>query len=179
MGWKKISEQNIFDRPFAAAEEWHMVDPSGREHRFDVGRFPNAVLVFGVTPDQQVLLLRQYIIAEESYQTSMVAGVIEGDEDPEETARRELREEAGCEAATITHLGSMNRNKWAVGTYHFMLAQGVMQTQEQQLDGAEDIAPYFVSMEQCREMLERMEIHDPPIALLAWYAFSYLDKQEL
>ena len=54
---------------------------------------PDYVAVLAVTPDQRVLLVRQYRPAIERFSLELPAGIVDPDEDPLETAKRELLEE--------------------------------------------------------------------------------------
>jgi ADP-ribose pyrophosphatase len=55
-------------------------------------------------PDPRVLLLRQFRHAADGYLWEIPAGRLDAGEDPEACARRELREEAGCEATSVKRL---------------------------------------------------------------------------
>jgi ADP-ribose pyrophosphatase len=97
---------------------------SGRVINVDIDtvRFPNestgelemvrhpgasAVVPFLTDPggdDPQLLLIKQYRYAAGDFIYEIPAGKLDGDEDPAECARRELREETGCTAERIEHL---------------------------------------------------------------------------
>jgi ADP-ribose pyrophosphatase len=57
--------------------------------------------------DPALLLVRQYRYAAGDYIYEIPAGLLEPGEDPESCARRELKEEVGCEAAEFRHLTSI------------------------------------------------------------------------
>lgn len=83
--------------------------PDGSVGELEMIRHPGAsvVLPFLSDPageDPQVLLIRQYRYAAESYIYEIPAGRLEPGESPEACARRELLEEAGCTAERIEHV---------------------------------------------------------------------------
>ena len=83
--------------------------PNGREGELELVRHPgaSAVVPFLSDPggsDPQVLLLRQYRYAAEGWLYEIPAGVLGPGEDPEVCARRELKEETGCDAARVERL---------------------------------------------------------------------------
>src|SRR5687767_12564417 len=79
--------------------------PDGEEADRDVVRHPGAVGVVAVDDDLNVLLIKQYRHALGEAVWEVPAGVndVEG-EAPERTAARELHEETGWQAGTLTHL---------------------------------------------------------------------------
>ena len=63
--------------------------------------------ILAVTTDQQILAVRQYRPAVERYTIELPAGMVDPQENPLDTARRELLEETGYEAGAIELLGEM------------------------------------------------------------------------
>ncbi|WP_339028248.1 NUDIX hydrolase [Bradyrhizobium symbiodeficiens] len=66
---------------------------------------PGYVVVLAVTPDAHLLLVRQYRPAIERFSLELPAGMVDADEDPLETARRELLEETGYSVMSIERIG--------------------------------------------------------------------------
>ncbi|MCY4624994.1 MAG: NUDIX hydrolase [Chloroflexi bacterium] len=92
----------------------------------DVVNTRDAVTLVPVDPDGNVLLVRQYRWAAATALLEAPAGMMEPGEDPENTARRELREETGHAADSIIHLGGF----WMAPGYsteymHAYLATGL------------------------------------------------------
>ena len=98
---------------------------------------PDWVVLIPVYQDQFVMV-RQWRHAEENMTWEFPGGVCNPDEDPAETAKRELFEETGFRAGKITKLGRCSSNP-ALFKNHFTayLAEDLEQTGEQHLDADE------------------------------------------
>ncbi len=86
--------------------------PNGTTGELEMVRHPGAAAVvpFVSDPfgdDPQILLLRQYRYAAGGYLYEIPAGKLDGDEDPRDCARRELKEETGCTAERVEPLVSL------------------------------------------------------------------------
>ncbi len=80
--------------------------PSGRHTTREVVEHPGSVAIVAVTKEQAVLLLRQSHHPIGRALLGIPAGTLEPGEAPEACARRELEEETGYRAGSITPLAS-------------------------------------------------------------------------
>jgi ADP-ribose pyrophosphatase len=76
-----------------------------KRERFEPGRAV-AALVFDTTT-QQYILTRQFRIGPEADLLEIAAGMIDRDDTPDATVRREVQEELGYEVDTLTHIVDM------------------------------------------------------------------------
>lgn len=77
-------------------------------------------------PGARILLLRQFRYAADRFLYEIPAGRLDGSELPIECARRELLEEAGCTAETLTPLGGFFTTPGFIDEYiHVFLATGL------------------------------------------------------
>ena len=81
--------------------------PNGLAVDLEIVRHRGGSAAVAVDRDGRVCLIRQYRHAAGGWLWEIPAGKREGTEDPEETARRELADEAGVEAARWTSLGDI------------------------------------------------------------------------
>jgi ADP-ribose pyrophosphatase len=81
--------------------------PNGHRMELEIVRHPGAAAVAAIDADGGVTLLRQYRHAAGGYLWEVPAGKLDGGEAPLDCARRELREEAGLEAARFEPVGSI------------------------------------------------------------------------
>ena len=81
--------------------------PMGVEGSFGIIRHPGASLAVPITDGGQVVVLRQYRFAVQARLLEFPAGTLEEGEDPLESMKRELGEEAGYSADRWDALGPM------------------------------------------------------------------------
>ena len=111
--------------------------PAGQTGTYVAMRAPDWVMVIPVL-GEDFLLVRQWRHAARRITTEFPGGVRDGDEDPAETARRELLEETGFRAGTLIHLGSCGPNPALFSnTFHIYLARDLVPTGTQHLDADE------------------------------------------
>lgn len=83
----------------------HVPLPNGESADYEIIHHPGGAAVVAINAGGQVCLLRQFRPAANGWVWELPAGRLEPGEPPAETARRELIEEAGCEARHWSDLG--------------------------------------------------------------------------
>jgi ADP-ribose pyrophosphatase len=105
--------------------------PDGSEGQLELIRHSGAAAVIPFLdapddPDARILLIRQYRYAADRYLYEIPAGRLEGGEEPIACARRELREEAGCEAESFISLGGFFTTPGFIDEFiHVFMATGL------------------------------------------------------
>ena len=96
------SSRRVFDGKLIKVdvEQW----PSGER---EVVKHPGACAVVAITPEGEVLLVRQFREAIRQELLEIPAGIVEEGETAEECAARELLEETGYRATKMEHLGTI------------------------------------------------------------------------
>jgi 8-oxo-dGTP pyrophosphatase MutT (NUDIX family) len=110
--WKKISSKPVGDfRIFKIRADICVNPRTGKEHDFFILDSVNWVNVIAVTPDQQLVMVRQYRHGSETVELEIPGGMMDPHEtDPVATAVRELREETGYEGENARLLGKIHSN---------------------------------------------------------------------
>ena len=138
-GFRRVSEEELLRAWLFRVDRFHLLDPNGRPFDRFVIRHPGAVVVVPVHDDGTVTLVRQYRAAVDDLVLEIPAGTRDrGDESEEATARRELAEEAGLEAATWERLiGTWNTPGVSDQHTTIFMATGLTPT-ESRPDGIEE-----------------------------------------
>ncbi|HUZ09965.1 MAG TPA: NUDIX hydrolase [Acidimicrobiales bacterium] len=110
-GFRQVGEEEIFGGWLFRVARTHLVDPDGEAFDRDVVRHPGAVAVVPVADDGTVTLVRQFRPALGRSVLEIPAGTCDVDGEPlEETARRELAEEAGLDASGLRRLAAVHNS---------------------------------------------------------------------
>ncbi|MBS5518114.1 MAG: NUDIX hydrolase [Clostridiales bacterium] len=134
--------------------------PNGRTSKRDLVRHPGGVVVVAVTDDGRVYLERQFRTALGCVITELPAGKREPGEDPDLTARRELKEETGLVAQRWEKLGELVTTPgFSDETLHIYLATGLAQ-QETERDEDEFIELFTLPLEEAYQQAMRGALPD-------------------
>ena len=99
-GFRRVSEEELLKAWLFRIDRLNVVDPNGNTFDRIVIRHPGAVTIVPVHDDGTVTLVRQYRAPVDAMVLQIPAGTRDEEGESEEgTARRELAEEAGLEAA--------------------------------------------------------------------------------
>ncbi|MDD3836948.1 MAG: NUDIX hydrolase [Phenylobacterium sp.] len=98
--WRRLSQRPIYDNPWISVTEHQVIAPTGKPAVYGVVSFKNyAMAVLPLFDDGTTVLVGQHRFAHADYSWEIPEGGGPLDQDPLESAKRELREEAGLEAA--------------------------------------------------------------------------------
>lgn len=141
------------------------------EHDFYILESLDWVNVIPLTPDDQVVLIRQYRHGIREVTLEIPGGIVEGLDSPEEAARRELREETGYEASEMIRLGSVHPNPAFLNNRcHTYVAKDVVKAGTQHQDEKEDIEVLLTPVADIPGFIQKGRITHS-LVLVAFYRF--------
>ncbi len=158
--WKKNSEQSIVK---ASVFEYLKVSQtssnSGKTGQFDVLKCRNWVNMVALTPNEEVVLVKQYRVGTDEITLEIPGGVIHTGEDVLVGAKRELEEETGYLAKDWTLLGSVDVNPAFMNNKCYTyLASGCEKLREQNLDPFEEIEVITVPLKDIPQLIKEGRI---------------------
>jgi 8-oxo-dGTP pyrophosphatase MutT (NUDIX family) len=143
-----------------------------RQHDFWVLMTSDWVNVVALTPDEQVVLVRQYRFGSQRATLEIAGGTVDPGEAPLAAAARELREETGYAAESIILLGSVEPNPAIQNNRCYTaLALGCRLVGAQELDEREDIVVETRPLASIPQLFAQGEITHA----LVWAAFHQYD----
>lgn len=131
--------------------------------------------VVAVTSEHEILVFKQYKHGVGAINLGLPAGYMEKEEEPLQTAMRELLEETGYESAHWTELGQFVRNgNQGCGSMHVFLALDAKQTTEPVVDDLEEQQLLFMTMSDLLHCFQNGQIRIMSVALSLLLANQHL-----
>ncbi len=140
--WQTLRSHLVLDNPWCRVKQDVVQLANGTViDDYFVNLRPEIVMVLAVTEQQEIIFVRQYRHGVEEILLELPAGNFHPDqESPEMAMRRELEEETGYQAQTLTSLGSIFDNPVKdQSRLHLFLAHQVTLTRTKKWDITEDI----------------------------------------
>jgi ADP-ribose pyrophosphatase len=123
------------------------------EREFVVINSPDWVNVVAVTPDQQMIMVRQFRYGIDDFSLEIPGGVMDSGEEPVTAGLRELREETGYTSESVRLLGSVHPNPAIQSNRsHFVLVEAAVKTHDLEWDTDEEI---HVTLEPVESVLRK------------------------
>jgi 8-oxo-dGTP pyrophosphatase MutT (NUDIX family) len=144
---------------------------SGREHDFYVMHLADAVHAIALTPDDQVLLVRQFRAASAHDSLEPPGGLLEPGEDPREAGARELLEETGYAGDPAVFLSTLWSNPSIVTSRTTTIViRNVHRVAEPKLDHNEEVTVELVAAHDIPRLIQEGRInHALCVAGLLWW----------
>lgn len=177
MSWKLLSKKTVLNTFRSSVQSWRMSLPNGKSRDFFIAAGYSYIIVLAIDVNGRVIIVNQFYISQQKKLVSLVAGIIDDNEEPQDTARRELMEETGYTAKRFISLGKSIKGKYATGEAHYFLALEASKVQEPELEGTEDIEILMISMSKFKKLLKQRKLLDEAfMEVCACRALAYLNN---
>jgi len=158
--WERLRSERLLETPYFALRSDRLRLPGGEiKDPYYVVERPDAAIIFPLTREGEVVLVRQYRPPLERMELGLPAGLVEEGEKPEAAARRELLEETGYSGGEWEELGSVAsspslKDNWA----YLFLARGVEEMASPDPDEHELVEVVKVPVEKLLDFIRGGEI---------------------
>ena len=174
----QVGSQRIYTGKVINLDVDQVQFPDGSVGELEMIRHPGASAILPFLsepdgPDPQVMLIKQYRYAADSYLYEIPAGRLEPGEAPADCARRELKEETGCSAERIERLTTVYTTPgFTDEQIHLFIAVGLTYG-EAHREADEFLELETVPFSQALAMIESGEIRDAKTAVAIMYAAGF------
>jgi 8-oxo-dGTP pyrophosphatase MutT (NUDIX family) len=159
--WKTLSSRALYENPWIAVREDSVLRPDGVPGIYGVVHFKNrAVGVLPVEPDGAVWLVGQYRYPLNAYSWEIPEGGSPESEPPDETARRELREETGLTAGRLELVATAHLSNSVSDELGYVFRATELKQGADEPEGTERLVVHRFRWDDAWGMLERGEITD-------------------
>ena len=152
--WRVLSSAYRIETPYLRLRADRVELPNGQVvDDYFVRESRGFCIVFALTADECVVLVRQYKHGIGAVVLELPAGAIDPGESPQACAARELAEETGYAATSLEHVRTFITDPTnSDSSFHLFLARGAVLTGVQDLDPTEEIDVLLAPLGELRAM---------------------------
>jgi 8-oxo-dGTP pyrophosphatase MutT (NUDIX family) len=161
VSWKKLTSRTVYDNAWMTVFEDKVINPAGGENLYGHVHFKNkAIAIVPLDDNGNTWIVGQsrFTIGEYTWEVPM--GGSHTGEDPVETARRELKEETGLTASSLTLLMRLHTSNSITDEEGFVFVARGLTTGEPEFDEMEDLTIRKVPLSEAVDMIVSGEITD-------------------
>lgn len=149
-----------------------------REKMVKKNKTGDAAIILPMLNDHDVMItVEPRVFTKRTVGVGLTAGYIEEGETPIEGAKRELREEIGCNDANLVEVGAFYQDPGVTSAYiHCFIATDLDAFEDRHLDKDEVIDNMTVDINELEELIELGYIEDASTQLTIYKALKYLRR---
>ncbi len=169
IGWRTVVTK-LFKMPDGKLQHWQTLSPEGSQ----------ASATIALTGDNRVIVACQFRPGPEKIFNELPGGGVDADDEHlEAAARRELLEETGYEAGSMTFLGHITYDAYSNGIHNYFLARDcTLHPDGQKLDENEFIEVHLISIDELFENARNGNMTDVAAVFLAYEQLKKISKGE-
>lgn len=170
---KTIETKQIYQGKIIDLQVDDVTLPNGKTAKRELIKHPGAVAIIPITNDNKILFVKQYRKPLEKTLLEIPAGKLEEGEEPEKTAERELEEETGYQAESLTYVTSFYTSPGFANELMYIYLTKDLKKLAEPVAGDEDefVEVVALSLEEAKAHVKNQDIHDAKTN----YAILYLE----
>ncbi|MEO8720266.1 MAG: NUDIX hydrolase [Ginsengibacter sp.] len=178
MSWKILSSEYISSHKYFTARRDKCETEGGKiVDEYFVVELPETACAVAITEQGEVLMVKQYRHPVHETLIEIPGGFIDGNENPLDAIRRELKEETGYEFSSFIHVGQIAANPGVLNNYtQLFLAQGGVKTSDQKLDENEELEIIKIPLKELKTLFLENKILQATHNSCVFYALRELGE---
>ena len=157
---KTLQSEVVYDGPIFRIRKDKVTVVGGKPSYRDFLEHNGGAVMLAVKEDGRILMVRQFRKALEREALELPAGKIDGDEDPMDTALRDLNEETGYRAGSIRHLTTISPSCGYTTELLYIYLCKDLTPGETLFDDTEDLDLYEYTADELVDRIMKGEIQD-------------------
>ncbi|WP_211745111.1 NUDIX hydrolase [Paenibacillus sp. Marseille-Q4541] len=172
-----VSTEPVFEGKVVSLQVDTVTLPNGQTGTREIIRHPGAVAVLAVRGDR-MLVVDQYRQALGRTELEIPAGKLDPGEDPEEAAKRELREETGFRAGSLKPLPAFYTSPGFADEVIYLYMADELKEGEMELDEDEFLEVSEITLDEAYAFIKEGRISDAKtvLAVYAWHLYQLTGK---
>lgn len=163
--WEEVDRRVVYDNGLRKLEEIDLRMPDGIVHSFVIDVRGGAASIVGFTPDNHVVLVKQYRVGPDAVLRELPGGFVDPGENPQEAARREFIEATGYDGE-FQFVGTCIDDAYSTMTRYCFIAKNCRKVGEPQNTSAEQTEVVLLRLQDFREHLRRGKLTDVEMGYL-------------
>lgn len=178
--WERLGDNTVENfRIFQVRRSRYRHVTAEREGEFVVIDANDWVNVVAITPNNEVVLVRQFRFGRNDFFLEIPGGMIEHGEDPVRAGVRELREETGYEGSAARLLGSVHPNPAIQSNMmHVVLVENARRVGPPNFDVNEEIETSLVPVDRIMEWVREGKITHSLVLNAIFFMRDWLDTRD-
>ncbi|RUT03495.1 NUDIX hydrolase [Dulcicalothrix desertica PCC 7102] len=179
--WNLVQSEMVINHRWCKVRRDEIELPNGKVvDDFFVHIKPDIAFVLAITPNNEVIFVRQYRYARDDFFIEIPAGGFNAEnENPETAALRELEEETGYSSQNIKKIATLyNGPSKDTNQLHLFLAQNAVKVSEQNLDITEEIEVLLIPIDEIVSKIESGEISVVSSVAALFFGLNFLKTQK-
>ncbi|TJX61439.1 NUDIX hydrolase [Soehngenia saccharolytica] len=173
---KTMKSERIYDGKILNLRVDTVELPDKKYSKREIVEHPGAVAIIAINENKEMIMIRQYRKAIDKILLEIPAGKLELNEEPIESAKRELKEETGYTADKIEYVMEFYTSPgFSNEKIYLFLAQGLTEG-EQELEVGEYIDVEKYSLDELMKMIKLGEIVDSKTIIGISYYYNMINK---
>lgn len=173
---KTIKKNTLFEGKIITVRSDDIQLPDGRPAFREIVEHPGGVCVAPITPEGNLIFVRQYRYAFSETIIELPAGKLEKGEDPFEAGKRELEEETGYVADSFVDCGKVYATPGYCSEIIHLYAAYNMHKTAMHLDDGEFLEVFEMPIGKAVEMVLNNEIRDGKTQILILKVAALMEK---
>lgn len=175
--WERtLSSEELYSGKIVKLHVDRALTPSGKTAKREVVLHPAGVCVAAVDDERRVYMVRQFRYPFGAILTELPAGKLDPNENPDDAARRELKEETGLTAQKLKKLAVSYPSPGFCDEQLYLYIATGLERGESCPDEDEFLDVFTVPLDDAAAMVERGEIKDAKTQTLLLLAQRLLNK---